>query len=222
MQVISKVQESVLRRFSGVPESGSFYLTGGTALAHFYLKHRQSNDLDFFTTVEEMIDPFGRRLEETLRSDGMEVERKRGFRSFVELLAKEGGEQTVIQLALDSVFRFEPVKVFSEYPGLNVDGLVDIASNKLLALFGRAALRDFIDVFTLIKKGHFSPETLLENAKQKDPGFDLYWLGVAFERIKTFPESSPDMLMLAEPVSFQELRAFFDAWRQEIAKNLSA
>lgn len=29
-----------------------FFLTGGTALSVFYLHHRQSNDLDFFTLQE--------------------------------------------------------------------------------------------------------------------------------------------------------------------------
>jgi len=54
-----------------------------------------------------------------------------------------------------------------------VDSLVDIASNKLLALFGRATLRDFIDIYFLIKKGFFTGEELIEKAKKKDPGFDL-------------------------------------------------
>lgn len=222
MQLIRSIQERILRRFGRVPESGSFYLTGGTALARFYLKHRKSNDLDFFSAEEELIDPFSRRLEKTLRADGMEVERRRGFRSFVELLARAGSEQTVVHLALDAPFRFEPPKEFPEYPGLKVDGLQDIASNKLLALFGRAALRDFIDVYTLVEKGHFSADALMEKAKRKDPGFDLYWLGVAFEQIKSFSDDAPDVLMLAEPVPLEKLKAFFDGWRQRIAEDLSS
>lgn len=221
MQLINGTQESVLRRFGQVSGNGDFYLTGGTALSYFYLKHRQSNDLDFFSATEELIDPFSRRLEEALSSAGMAVERKRGFRSFIELVVREGREQTMIHLALDAPFRFEPVKTFSEYPSLKVDNLTDIATNKLLALFGRAALRDFIDVHSLVQQGHFSTRVLLEKAKQKDPGFDLYWLGVAFERLKTFPEDSPDMLLLMKPVPFKELRTFFNSWREEIAKGLS-
>ena len=31
-----------------------FYLTGGTALAEFYLKHRLSEDIDLFTEEEEV------------------------------------------------------------------------------------------------------------------------------------------------------------------------
>lgn len=35
--------------------TGRFYLTGGTALAAYYLKHRYSEDLDFFS--EDNVDP---------------------------------------------------------------------------------------------------------------------------------------------------------------------
>ena len=31
-----------------------FYLTGGTALSEFYLQHRFSHDIDFFTEKEEV------------------------------------------------------------------------------------------------------------------------------------------------------------------------
>ena len=218
MQIINKVQKAILNLFGQVLESDSFYLTGGTALAEFYLKHRRSNDLDFFTTTEEIIIPFSRRLEEALRADGMTVQRQRSLHSFVELMVDRYKESTIIHLAQDASFRLEDTKEFSQYPKLKVDSLVDIASNKLLTLFGRATLRDFIDVYTLVKKDLFTPEELIEKAKVKDPGFDLYWLGVAFERIKTFKEDAPEMLLLIEPIQFQELLRFFDQWRKRVVE----
>ena len=220
MEIISKIQKSILNQFGGAPESEYFYLTGGTALAEFYLKHRKSNDLDFFTTTEEIIVSFSHRLEETLKNNEMNVKRQRGLRSFVELFIDNGKESTIIHIALDSSFRFEELKEFPAYPKLKVDSLVDIASNKLLALFSRATLRDFIDVYTLVKKGYFKPDDLIEKAKNKDPGFDLYWLGVAFERIKSFKNDAPAMLLLAEPVSLQDLVSFFDEWRRGIVNKI--
>lgn len=220
MEVISNIQKAILRRFGGASDSENFYLTGGTALAEFYLKHRRSDDLDFSTSTEELIIPFSRRLEEMLKIEGMAVKRQRGFRSFVELLVNRGEETTVIHLALDTPFRFEPAKEFPQYTGLKVDSLVDIASNKLLVLFGRAALRDFIDVYMLIEKGKFTAEELEEKAGAKDPGFDPYWLGVAFERIKTFKDASPEMLSLTEPIRFHKLLDFFNKWREDIANKL--
>jgi len=220
LKVINSVQEKILKSFGEVKDSEQFYLTGGTALAYFYLKHRQSNDLDFFTSVEEIIGPFSHQLEKHLITKGFECKRQRAFYSFVELIVSFKGGTTLIHLALDSTFRFEPTQEFSEYPGLKIDSLTDIASNKLLALFGRATLRDFIDVYFLVQKRHFSQKQLMEVAVRKDPGFDLYWLGVAFERIHTFSSGSPDMLLLLKPVKLEELENFFDEWREGIVKEL--
>lgn len=221
MNVINRIQKEILLSFGDVLESEQFYLTGGTALSEFYLKHRKSNDLDFFTSTEELIIPYSYRLEGFLKNKGMSVQRQRGFRSFVEVVVSWTGESTVIHLALETPFRFEPTKLFPEYPKLRVDNLVDIASNKLLALFGRATLRDFIDVYFLINKGYFSPEELIAKAKEKDLGFDLYWLGVALERIKTFKDNSPEMILLLEPFNFNDLLVFFNEWREKIAKELN-
>lgn len=220
LEVISPIQKTILHHFGNTPDSEQFYLTGGTALAYFYLKHRKSNDLDFFTSIPEIITPFSHQLEATLKGQEMSVERRRGFHSFVEFFVKKEKEATIVQLALDSAFRFDQTVEFPEYPHLKVDSLVDIASNKLLALFGRAALRDFIDVYSLVKKELFTLDDLMDKAKKKDLGFDLYWLGIAFERIKTFDQNSTEMLLLMEPLDFRDLVAFFDHWLEKIIKKI--
>ncbi len=220
MEIINNTQKEILGVFCKVSDSEHFYLSGGTALAYFYLKHRRSNDLDFFTTEEELVLPLSYHLEEALRAKKMDIQRHREVHSFVELLAKMQDETTIVHLGCDAAFRLEQVKEFSEHPGLKIDSLVDIAANKLLALFGRATLRDFIDVYFLVKQAKFLPEDLMNKAKLKDPGFDLYWLGVALERINTFKDNSPEMLLLVEPVDFKEMLAFFNSWRQKINKEL--
>lgn len=220
MEILSPLQKEILNLFGKTPDSLNFYLTGGTALSYFYLKHRRSNDLDFFTAIEGLVEPFSHHLEHVLKERGLGVERRRGVHSFIELRVFRKDRGTIIQLAQDAAFRFEPPREFPDYPGMQVDGLRDIASNKLLALYGRAALRDFIDVYCLCKQAHFTPVNLAKDAKEKDQGFDPYWLGVALERIKTFEENSPEMLMLFEPLSFPQLAAWFDDWRKKIAGEL--
>ncbi|MCX5975766.1 MAG: nucleotidyl transferase AbiEii/AbiGii toxin family protein [Coprothermobacterota bacterium] len=42
---------------SQIPDLIQFYLTGGTALAEFYLGHRKSFDLDIFTGEESADQP---------------------------------------------------------------------------------------------------------------------------------------------------------------------
>lgn len=220
MEILAGIQKEILIRLSALPEIKAFYLTGGSALAAFYLGHRKSNDLDFFTSTEELVLPLSLKVEKALTASGMRVERTRGFPSFAELLVNSSKESTVIHIALESPFRFEPPRESMEFPGLKVDSLQDMAANKLLALFGRATLRDFVDVYFLMKEG-FTKADLTEKAKSKDPGFDLYWLGVAFDRINTFSGDSLEMLMLTKPCTLGELRSAFNEWRAEIRTTIT-
>ena len=63
MEILTNLQKRILLCFSELPDQEAFYLTGGTALSTFFLKHRRSNDLDFFTNVEELLVPFSQKLE---------------------------------------------------------------------------------------------------------------------------------------------------------------
>ena len=220
MEILTNLQKKILILFSKLPDKEAFYLTGGTALSAFFLQHRRSHDLDFFTNIEELISPMSQKLEASLKKENFTVERLRGFHSFVELSVSSTADLTAIHIALDSPFRFEQPSDYEEIPGLKIDSLIDIATNKLLALFGRAELRDFIDVYFLVKE-HFSKKKLIEKAGQKDPGFDLYWLGVALERINDYTDDTTDLHLITRSCTMTELKKFFGIWRQEILKEIT-
>ena len=220
MEILTNLQKKILLHFSELPDAEAFYLTGGTALSAFFLKHRRSNDLDFFTNVEELILPLSRKIEASLIKEGFKAERLRGFHSFVELSVSSGNDSTVVHFALDSPFRFEQPSNIEEIPGLKVDSHIDMATNKLLALFGRAELRDFLDIYFLVKD-RYTKNELIEKSAQKDPGFDLYWLGVAMERINNFSDDSPDLHLLTRPCKMNELKEFFSNWRKDILKEIT-
>ena len=223
MKLISTLQREVIETFCKTEGSKNFYLTGGTALSLFYLKHRRSNDLDFFTAYEDIILPFSIKFEKELKENRLSIERVKKLSSFIELFVQRPigkKEETVVHIGLDTPFRFEDIKEAPEFPGLKIDSLTDIATNKVLALFGRASLRDFIDVYFLIKKKRVSAEELIKKAKIKDPGFDLYWFCVALERIHRFNETSPDMLLLLKKIDFSELLTFFENWRKGLSQNI--
>ena len=220
MEILTSLQKRVITLYSKLSDREAFYLTGGTALSAFFLKHRKSLDLDFFTNIEELIPPFSQKLEASLKEDGLGVKRLMGFHSFVELSVKSSEDLTVIHLALDSPFKVEQPFKSEDFPELRIDSLLDIATNKILALFGRAALRDFIDVYFLVKE-RFTKNELIEKAGLKDPGFDLYWLGVAMERINDFSDDSPDLHLLTRQCTMSELKEFFKSWRKEIAKEVT-
>lgn len=220
MEILTDLQRKILFQFSGLPDQEAFCLTGGTALSAIFLKHRRSHDLDFFTPIEELIQPHSQKLEESLVKEGLKVDRLRAFQSFTELSVSSENDFTMVHFALDSPFRFEEPSKVDEIFGIKVDSLIDIATNKLLALFGRAELRDFIDVYFLARE-HFGKIELIEKASQKDPGFDLYWFGIALERINDFSDDATDFLLLVRQCSMTELKEFFGLWRKDIAGEIT-
>lgn len=55
MEILTPFQKELLKAIGDSKLADNFYLTGGTALAAFYLQHRYSEDLDFFTADPKMI-----------------------------------------------------------------------------------------------------------------------------------------------------------------------
>ena len=63
-QELYKIQDKVFKTLQGY--LGPLYLTGGTALSRFYLKHRYSDDLDFFVNNEESFVPLALKVRNRL------------------------------------------------------------------------------------------------------------------------------------------------------------
>jgi hypothetical protein len=104
--IITDLQREILIIFSQIRDSKMFYLTGGTALAEFYLGHRKSFDLDIFTTEKGLIIPFSYAFEQELKKIFL-VKTVRRYETFVEFEVSAKGDSTKVQLAYDSPFRFE-------------------------------------------------------------------------------------------------------------------
>ncbi len=182
--ILSEIQKRIIGSFQKGNDAPYFYLTGGTALAEFYLGHRKSYDLDLFTTEEGLVLPFSRTVADRLQYDGLHVNIIRRFSSYAEFEVAYKNEKTKIQLAYDSPFRFEE-PVDSEL-GIKINDYRDIIVDKFLAFFGRTEPRDAVDLFFILKKETI--EDIAGLAAKKDPGFDLYWLAVALRKVKDFPD----------------------------------
>src|SRR3990170_3327816 len=90
--ILSDFQKSFLRLFASLPDHERFYLTGGTALAEYYLGHRLSYDLDLFTSVENLILPASYQIENMCQKKRLALKVVRRFSSFVEFLIEQGDE----------------------------------------------------------------------------------------------------------------------------------
>jgi Nucleotidyl transferase AbiEii toxin, Type IV TA system len=87
----------------------------------------------------------------------------------------------------------------------------ELAGNKLLALFDRAAARDFADVYILARR--FGKQVLLSRAGQIDAGFDVRVLAGMIATLDRFTDSE---IPVPDGSSAAELRAFYVAWRSEL------
>ncbi|MDA8333395.1 MAG: nucleotidyl transferase AbiEii/AbiGii toxin family protein [Peptococcaceae bacterium] len=213
---LTPLQRQVLKILVELDVDSDFYFTGGTALSLCYLHHRESDDLDLFTVNEEAVSRMARKFEEKLRMAGLDSKRERSFQStFVRLLI--ANEQKV-DLAYDTPFRIRPAtpRVVGDI-AVPVDSIEDIAANKLLALFGRAATRDFIDVFFLSKE-YFDFSEMVNWAAMKDTGLDKYWLAVAIQEADKI-DSVP--VRLLKSLDLQEMRRFYRDQRIKLLNSIA-
>ncbi len=212
--LLTPLQQSFIAAFAGLPDQAQFYLAGGTALAEYYLGHRLSFDLDFFTTQAPLILPQSYHIEALGRGEfGVSVVRR--FATYVEFTVSQGAESLKVDLAQDSPFQLEP-PVLTE-SGIRVSALTDLQVDKLLAYYGRAEPRDAVDLYYILQRAAL--DHLMAEAAQKDPGFDIYWFAVALNRAADFPDELDRWpVRMLQPLQPRELKAQF----QELALQLMA
>ncbi len=204
MQILLPLQRNLLAAIGRSPLRDDFFLTGGTALAAFYLQHRYSLDFDFFTANPAALAQVPAVMQQIATSLGAEVTFTRTISSFLECFVHApNGERIEFDFAQDSPYRLEPTRYCAEL-GIQVDSPTDIACNKLAALFDRAEPKDFVDVY-FVTREIMPLEQLVALTRQKHLGIDDYWLAVALARVEQV-ELLPRMI---KPVSLPELKAFF-------------
>jgi hypothetical protein len=152
-----------------------FFLTGGGALAGFYLGHRETFDLDLFTIMDAMeegasaVAAAAREIGAGLES----IQTSPDFRRYVLTLEPEA---IVIDLIRERVVQVVPNKPM--IGNIPIDPPEEIIANKLRALLGRAEIRDLVDVRALEMSG-YSVESALSAAALKDAGLtpaQLSWV----------------------------------------------
>jgi hypothetical protein len=217
--LLTPLQRKFLEVFSLLPDQNQFFLTGGTALAEFYLGHRLSYDLDFFTSVDGLIQPVSFQLEKLTKQRGIDIRIIRRLSAYVEFSISDEKETLKIDLALDSPFQFEPPVLC--HPGILVNSYTDLCTDKLLAYYGHAEPRDAVDLFCIIQTE--STELLYERARQKDPGFDAYWFAIALNRCIDFPDE-PERWPVKMLIDWypEKIKKKFQSWAIHLMNDLES
>jgi hypothetical protein len=162
--VLTPFQERIATIIAGLDEAEDFALAGGGALIVRGEVDRGTRDLDFFGLTIESVDRLAPAVERALTRAGMEIVTLQSNRGFVRLVASQGDERCEIDLAADA--RLFDIDTDPNIPTLTGE---ELAVDKVLAIFGRAEARDFIDLAAVEPKYDF--ERLCELAAEKDRGF---------------------------------------------------
>ena len=93
---------------------------------------------------------------------------------------------------------------------------LELAGRKLLALFDRAAPRDFADVHRLSLR--FNQTAIVDIAIELDPGLDMAYLAHALDRAATISDRD----FPAEADEIERLRLWAADWAQSIRAKLAA
>ncbi len=164
--MLTPLQERVARLVGALPEPGELALAGGAALIVAAIVDRQTRDLDYFTPDASAMPHLRRQLEAALVGDGLTFSLLREAETFLRYEVSDGHEHVRLDFAQDA--RLHDVVTTRLGPALDPR---ELAADKVLALWGRAEARDFVDVDALVAR--FGWEALLRWAAEKDAGFDV-------------------------------------------------
>jgi predicted nucleotidyltransferase component of viral defense system len=142
-----------------------FYLTGGTALGRYYLKHRYSEDLDFFVNADPHFPDYLSTIrKEISKSFQVSIGESLFTSDFARFYIEDESVYLKIEFVNEVDFRAgKPKKI---YFGL-IDTPLNIMSNKLSALSSRDEPKDVFDIMHIALNYSFNWIEIFNDAKHK-------------------------------------------------------
>ncbi len=204
-QMLTPLQEEVASVIGALPEAQDFVLAGGAALI-------SRGDVDRHTE-----DPRFLRARTYERGPSAGVGRTRAPRSwlrgcsrasvagFARLSVERHGERTEVDLAADARLMAPELGPL----GKTLAG-EELAIDKVLAVFGRAEARDFLDLAAV--EPRYGLAYPCSRATEKDPGFDR---DVFADMLQRFGRLRREELEV-DTAGYERLRGQIAAWSHEV------
>lgn len=189
----------------------TFYLSGGTALSSWYLHHRESYDLDFFTNV--LFDY--NKISLWLKSS----QEKIGYKSIV--INEDFGFMTVhMRYPDDNMLKIDfnrygavRIKKGKVWRGLEIDDIYDITVNKLSTIASTPRTRDYVDFYYIFQKYKFPLDQLMRDVDKKfSQKIDSLQLAKNFCKVSEYT----DLPIMLVPFNRKSMEKFF----LDLAKSL--
>lgn len=192
--------------FKETPLAQRFYLGGGTALSEYYLQHRLSKDLDFFTQEEIEIKDLQKFIHLLAnKTEAKKIEFQQGFALNTFFLT---GKNEKIKQKIDfGQYPFASIIPPQKREGILVESLYDIAVDKTQTIITRPRLRDFIDLYFIFQKEESwnFPELVRKSFEKFEIKADALQIGQNLLQVKTLA----DMPIMLKKVDLKKVRTFF-------------
>lgn len=200
--LLTEPQKKILGLVFAEPKLSGFYLTGGTALAQYYLKHRISDDLDLFTKEDPDLSFIHAFVEKAKREVGSkEVRFSRLYDRNQFFFVLDDGELKIEF----TKYPFQQLLPTNIVDNLKIDSLRDISANKLMAMLDRFDPKDFADLFFILQS-HKLESIVLDAEKKFEIKIDIIFLGSELLKVRRVA-ALPKMIKALE---VNELKNFFE------------
>lgn len=188
----------------------NFYFTGGTALSYFYLRHRYSEDLDFFSEkkfefsdIEYIVKEWAKALNFTYEAQ---------LRTVVAIFSLKFPNNKSLKVDF-GYYPYKRVETGARLQGVMVDSLLDIAVNKLSTINQRTQVKDFVDLYYLLEQ--YTLWDLIEGVRIKfRQEIEPWLLSADLSVVQDFTEL-PRMI---KPLTLAKLKTFYLELAQKLAR----
>jgi hypothetical protein len=193
-EILAQPTANLFKKLSSYPWISEFYLAGGTALA-LHLGHRMSVDLDFFSTAmfDESV-----LIEKLLPVGDLEV--------FQKSMHSVTGSIDGVKYSFLG-YTYPLLDKGTEFRGIAIASIEDIACMKLDALSSRGTKRDFVDVYFICKEIPLGEVIKMFERKYASVRFNILHLK---KSLVYFDDAESDaMPHMLQPVTWDEVKQFF-------------
>ena len=219
--VLTPLQQQVLVALfdSGLADRG-YYLTGGTALSAFYLQHRYSDDLDFFTRKRGLLEEDFRHCSAILASMGIVVASQDITEDYARLFVYPGDQKDTmlkLEFARDVPAMMAPPEI---QRAIVVDSFEDIAVNKVCTILSRTESKDFCDLFFILNESRYGLDYLISRAREKEAALDEGYGVLDFATNLLTVKELQFLPRMIKPLTLEELRAYFVPIAEDVIRRL--
>ncbi len=193
--------------------SETFYLSGGTALASWYLSHRESYDLDFFSERPFDYEKIRRWFHQQEKELGYSTIRFDDDYGFLMCYLRYS-DNSILKVDFNN-YAASRLKSGLTWKGLSIDSEYDICVNKLRTIAVSPRTRDYVDLFFILKENKYPFAGILKDVKIKfHEEIDVLQIVHNFLAV----EQSSDMPIMLVPFQKDEMVKFY----QKISDSLKS